>query len=614
LRLLLLSLTSSALLYLCFFPVAWGWLGWVALVPWLGLVRSEAWPRILYLIAFVSGLALYVPVLQWMRVADDRMYVTWILLAIICAAYFPLGLWMLRWLERRTTLPLVLMLPAVWTALEFLRAYFASGFPWYFLGHTQHGFSHLIQIADVTGAYGITFLVAAVNAVLFEALWQKGWFRAWYGQRATMPRCSRPGLLAQGLVLLLVLLGVLGYGTWRLSQDTMTPGPRVALIQGNVPQQIRNEGSGLPGDQQLKALRRIASHYVGLANLAMAYGPDLIAWPETSFPGNWRQLAAGHTRQNIPPDWKDAEDEAEEGAETIARKWPTTSLLGLDASILEADNKPRRYNSALLIGPRGRVEGRYDKIHRVPFGEYVPLREWIPAMNRLAPYDYEYEVAPGTSYPRLPLDERSSRHASVAHRYTFGATICFEDTDPSVGRPYGGSDGLAPVDFLVNISNEGWFDGTAEHDEHLAICRFRAVEVRRGVARSVNMGISAVIDSNGRVLQPYRIPQPETLGLFATAPAAGPVAGLPWLSLYLHHTGVQVWNVPGDKASWRELPVAQWADYKKVHGVLLATVPIDNRASVYARWGDWLPWSCWGLLLVAGLWTFVRPSGRTGVE
>ena len=86
------------------------------------------------------------------------------------------------------------------------------------------------------------------------------------------------------------------------------------------------------------------------------------------------------------------------------------------------------------------------------------------------------------------------------HAYSFGVAICYEDTDPDRTRPYGGGDGGPPADFLLNISNDGWFDGTSEHDEHLAICRFRAVECRRSVGRAVNMGISAVIDGNGRVL------------------------------------------------------------------------------------------------------------------
>src|SRR5262249_15928516 len=115
-----------------------------------------------------------------------------------------------------------------------------------------------------------------------------------------------------------------------------------------------------------------------------------------------------------------------------------------------------------------------------------------------------------------------------------------------------------------------------EHEQHLALCRFRAIECRRSIARAVNMGVSAVIDGNGRVLRP----QSEQLR-----------SHLP--------SGTQIWRIPTEKSDWSELPAREWGQYKAVAGVLVATVPIDSRVSLYARWGDWLPWTCWGLLGLA---------------
>ena len=595
---LLLALTTAPLLYLSYFPVACGWLGWVALVPWLGLVRSPARPRWLYLLAWTSGLLFFYPALQWMRVADPRMYASWILVSLYCACYVPLALYLLRWLDQRTPLPLTLTLPVVWTALEFLRAHLMSGFPWYFLAHTQHTFLPLIQVADITGAYGVTFLVAAANALLFEMLWQRDAFRRWYGPRLP-PRQSRVALLAQGLGLLMVFCGVLAYGAWRLSQDTQTPGPRVALLQSNMPQKVRNESTAPPGPDQKSSAENAKMHYIRLCDLAQVFRPDLIVWPETSFPRDWWQLSADYKGQDMPVDWPDRLDSIALDCKAMNRRWPTPMLLGLNANVLQANNKESRYNSALLLGRNiGQIEGRYDKIHRVPFGEYVPLRDWIPFMNKLAPYDYDYEVTAGTEHPRLPLVSQDGR------RYHFGATICYEDTDPVVGRPYGRAAGPTAVDFVVNISNDGWFDGTEEHEQHLAICRFRAVECRRAVARSVNLGVSAVVDSNGRVLRPQRLPEPDWLGLLATAPAGGGIAGLPWEKLLDYQVERQVWEIPPHAD---ELPVGQWHQYKKVAGVLLASIPIDHRTSVYARAGDWLPWSCWGLLGLAAAWTRLCP-------
>ncbi|HVS38288.1 MAG TPA: hypothetical protein VMS17_22210, partial [Gemmataceae bacterium] len=235
--LLLAVLTTAGLLWLSYFPVNCGWLAWFALVPFLALVRSTARPLWVYVSAWLGGLAFYFPALQWMRVADPRMYFTWIGLAIYCSIYFPAALRIIRFLDRRTRLPLALTLPVVWTALEYFRSWFGTGFSWYLVGHTQHDFLPVIQIADLAGAYGVSFLVVAVNAVLFEALYRWPWFRTTFaGPDAAAP--ARPiGLAIQVSAVAAALAAAISYGEWRLSQDAFTPGPRVALVQGNVPQQ-----------------------------------------------------------------------------------------------------------------------------------------------------------------------------------------------------------------------------------------------------------------------------------------------------------------------------------------------------------------------------------------
>ncbi len=145
-----------------------------------------------------------------------------------------------------------------------------------------------------------------------------------------------------------------------------------------------------------------------------------------------------------------------------------------------------------------------------------------------------------------------------------------------MARPYAGADGRPPADFLVNISNDGWFEGTSEHEEHLAICRFRALECRRAVVRSVNMGISALIDGSGRVLAPRKVAEEYV-------PSGVDDSKVP----------AAVWAVGPDSAT---LPSGRWGEFKSVPVVLVAAVPFDGRPSLYARLGDWLPWSCWLLL------------------
>jgi apolipoprotein N-acyltransferase len=186
-------------------------------------------------------------------------------------------------------------------------------------------------------------------------------------------------------------------------------------------------------------------------------------------------------------------------------------------------------------------------------------------MNAFAPYDFEYGVRAGEQWTRFPLGDLH-----------FSVVICYEDTDSEVTRQFVNTETGRPADFLVNISNDAWFDGTSEHEQHLAISRFRAVECRRSLARAVNMGISAVIDGDGRVLDA------ETL-----ATVEDPYMGT-----------IHIWS-GRPEAPGAELPVSRWAEFKKVPGVLVASIPLDRRTSLYVRWGDWLPWMCW--LLVGGL-------------
>jgi apolipoprotein N-acyltransferase len=564
------ALATAGLLWLCYFPVAWGALAWVALVPLLCLVRlPRSRRRFPHLAAFVGGLAFYLAAIQWIRVSDWRQYFTWVGLSLYCAAYFPLFLFLMRLLDRRTRLPLVLGVPAVWTALEFLRSTFGTGFSWYLLAHSQHDALALIQISDLTGAYGVSFLVAAVNALLFEVLYGRRGFREWLAGPDAPPRWGRLALLAQAVGVAGLLLATVGYGAWRLGYQTFGQGPRIALVQGNLDQRIRNDSA-----VEASAAVETLSHFTDLSDLAAWLRPELIVWPETSYPRYWIEVSSG---QPSP--------ESTELAQEAARRWHTPVLLGVNAEVHTGPKSRRLYNSAVLIREDGRAAGRYDKIHRVPFGEYVPLRDWLPWMEKLAPYDFEYSVSPGESFTRFELPSR------VAGRTcTFGALICYEDTDPEVSRPYGGGDSRPAADFVLNISNDGWFNGTSEHDQHLAVCRFRAVECRRCVARSVNMGISAVIDGNGRVLEPKRMKAPQ---------GARPL-------------DVRLWEataVPGAPG----LPVSQWGEFKKVPGVLLATIPLDDRVSLYARWGDWLPWACWGVLGLGLAWVLVRKGERGGV-
>lgn len=563
------GLAGASLLVVCYFPLAWGWLGWVAVTPLLCLVRSDTNGWRTYFYAWYAGLAFFWPALEWMRVADFRMYGTWAMLATYCALYFPAAICLIRRLDRTTSVPLVISVPIVWTGLEFIRSFLLTGFAWYYLGHTQHRFLPMIQIADLGGAYAVSFVMAMANAWLFELLYTRQWlaflFRfAEERVQPSRPECGR-WIAIQGLIAASLVVGTLFYGFRRLEQPEFAPGPTVALLQGNLDQRLRNMATG---ERNVLAIKQISQHFFTLCRSAAHQQPppDLVVWPETSFPFDWYEVSPHLPAPKIPADWVAKGERIQSLMQLLASDMKTHLVLGLNANVLDDAGEEVRYNSALLVTPERRWGPRYDKKHRVPFGEYVPE---LPFMEQFAPYDHPYSITPGASFTRFPLG-----------KYHFGVIICFEDTDPLLARHYGRADADGPaVDFLLNISNDGWFDGSSEHDEHLAICRFRAVECRRAIARAVNMGISAVIDSNGRVLPPR---SSTSYGDFWNWQAVG----------------------PEDQTS--DLATSRWSSFKKTAGILTATIPIDERTSLYAIFGDWLPLSCWAVILAGLAWPLLR--------
>ena len=543
-RVFLPAIASGLLLWAAFFPLDLGPLAFVALVPWLSLVRAPVSRKRRYFAAYLGGVAFFLPALQWLRVAHPMMHVSWLGLAITCPLFWLVALLLVRRLDR-LRVPLALAVPAAWVALEYARAHFPTGYPvlqqigmyqmiglgWYFLGYTQHEFLPLIQSADVGGVYAVSFIVAAANGLAADWLLRSNAVRSWLHWPDAPLAVSRRRLVST-LAVPLLFAAMLAYGFVRLDHPEFRPGPRVAAIQGSMPQSEKNvKGTNLGKMYGNLHLRAVAADPK----------PDLVVWPETCFPYDWFEIAPN----------TGAPAEAQKAAADCARefdslRWDAATLLGLNGLEYEG-GRVWKYNSALLVDREGHPRGRYDKMHLVPFGEYVPFRETLPWMKAFTPYKDDYSCRPGERWTRFPLA------AADGKRYTFGCLICYEDSDPYLARQY--VIGAEPVHFLVNISNDGWFDGTEEHEQHLAICRFRAIEARRSVVRAVNMGISAVIDPDGRVVA-----------------------------------------MPGET----------WPASKKVEGVVAAAVPLDTRGSLYAAWGDWVPLLGGTLALIGCVLSFRR--------
>ncbi|MGQ0633319.1 MAG: apolipoprotein N-acyltransferase [Planctomycetaceae bacterium] len=551
--------STAMLMWGAFTPLDFGALGWVCVIPLMTLARVARPPHKMYVAAFLGGMLFWLLALQWMPLAHNAMYAAWVLLAIYEGLYFPLCLALTRVAVWRYSVPLTLAAPIVWTGLELLRGHLMTGFCWYYLGHTQHRWIELIQMADTVGTYGVSFLVALVaacGAELIPAAWlvRLGLLPAGAGEGGVRTP-SLAGSIVRLVACLVIFAACLGYGHWRRAGQPFAAGPRVALVQTNVTSDVKHD----PHDWG-----RIQKQLEKLTSLAVKEQPDLIVWPETMF--RWPLVETP----------KDVSDEALQEAHpglpiaalrgmrvrhklaTLGEMAGAGLVVGLEALDLDLAEK-RSYNSAVLVKPDGTLAGRYDKLHRVPFGEFVPFAHTFPWLKQVMPY------APD-------LDAGAAAAVFRYQGFRFSPIICFEDTVPHLVRNIinvtsdPAATGPRRIDFLVNLTNDGWFHGSSELDQHLITAAFRCVEFRTPMVRAVNTGISAIIDGDGVVR--------------------------------------------------RKAEGLQSRRAKQEEAVLVDTVPLDGRTSLYLKQGDLFAGSCLAVcsfLFLTGLAGQVgrRPAATT---
>ncbi|HID23948.1 MAG TPA: apolipoprotein N-acyltransferase, partial [Planctomycetaceae bacterium] len=272
---------TALLLWCSFTPCDWGPLGWVALAPLLLVVRIRRPTRRMYLAVSVCSIIGTLATLQWMRLGDPAMYAAWIALSVYVGLYLPVFVALCRVALHRLGLPLSLAVPLVWVGLEYARAHLLTGFSWYYLGHTQYRWIELIQIADLVGAYGVSFLLAAVSASV-AGLAPPAVFR----ELRLLPPCEkgdgdssdaiapfrRPTV--QVVVSVTLVGAALLYGTARRSGAAFKEGPRIALIQGNFTTSMKHDPD--------EAGRMFRVHQA-LTGMAVKHQPDIVVWPETMF-------------------------------------------------------------------------------------------------------------------------------------------------------------------------------------------------------------------------------------------------------------------------------------------------------------------------------------------
>jgi len=529
---LLLMLVALVFKSVIFAPINWWPFAFVCLVPWLIVIgATHRAPRV-YFHSYLFGLAFFLINMSWLYHATGVGYAA---LAIYQAAYFPFVACVLRHVIRRRRWPLALTLPAVWTASELLRAVVMSGFPWFFLSHGVHRVLTLIQISDLAGAYGVSFVIAAVNGALVDAVF------AWTAKRANAtPRSALIRAGVGGAFAAVVLLSTIVYGMVQLRGNTIVPGPKIAVLQGDWLVSVTGEEA----DDNVKR-----ATYFSMLEAAASANPDLFLLPETPW-FSYLNAESRHLRPRFREDFAYFQEQAIEN-----KSYVVTGTASLEQTPYDLLVTSRQYNSAMVFKPDGSEPDRYDKVHLVPFGEAVPFRfgrfRWLYLwLNSLMPFtgpegQREYSLFAGKGFHTFTMMPKSQADRS----YRFGIPICYEDVMPYVSREFvSGGSNVKRADLLLNISNDGWYKRGHQQPQHLAICVYRAVENRVGIARAVNTGVSGFIEPDGRI----------------------------------HDL------VMGDSQH-------RWPNQA---GYAVATVGIDSRYSFYSRYGDWFAWSCAAAWLV----------------
>lgn len=533
---LLCFMLTMSLLACAFPPIAFWPAAYFAIVP-LGVVavRSRHRWRLLWT-GYIASVFFWLLMIHWLSMVTVPGY---IVLCLILPFYFAIVAPLVRLISTALRLPMAVALPLVWVSLEFLRSISpAGGFSWFFLGHSQapylpgQGAGRMIQIADLFGELGVSFVVAMASGLLTDMLVFGLYGPAAKGRRRRM----RPGArVALGLTSTVLTFAFL-YGQHRLSEYSQVTeaGLVVAVVQTNVPQDNKNRPN-LKTDQnmwdQLEQLTREAS--------TLQPRPTVIVWPETTVPGPmdlwdatdlrrrqlfWEKarpqelLASEHAAlyEQIAADlgieleqypaymaqWLDFKASRRRAVLELAQDVQADLVVGCSTSVPQGSGKPdARYNSAYLCPAEdGFPSQRYDKVHRVPFGEYLPWVESVPALRDwfiryFTPYDHDYSLSAGRDLAVFPIEFEGQTVRCVT-------PICFEDAVSSLcQRMAYDASGSKRADLFINITNDGWYPGTPQGFQHFQIAVLRCVENRVPMVRSVNTGVSGAITSNGQVVQ-----------------------------------------------------------------------------------------------------------------
>ncbi len=478
-----LLLLSVALLTVAFAPVSQFYFAWIGLVPWLLVVHGTRSNRSAFFWGWIGGTFFFIANMWWMAFVTVPGMIA---LMALLGLYWGVAGTIIRAANvlRTGWRPLLqcFLLAAIWVAAaEWFRGIWPwHGLPWLYLGHTQSPLLWVCQIADITGVAGISFVLVLIN----------GWITLWIlnGRKIA-------GLVPSGLTIVAITAAVIGYGLFRFQTEKFIAGPKVLVVQPNYPQDNSGQKGATP--QEMMAFHLSETREALLANKNV----DLVVWSETMLPPmNARQQFVGSYI-----------DQANQQVMSLAFEFHVGILSGGEyGDDFQRDEdgyiRPNlRRNVTYFYERSGMLSDlRYDKIHLVPFGEFVPFKEGFPALNhlmiRLGPPDMKYySLEPGDE-DHLTVFDLAQTDPDAAP-WTIVTPICFEDIDATLCAQMCRPDPTTPdrkrAQILVNLTNDGWFAAN-ENSQHLQAGIFRSIENRVPTARAVNTGISGFIDPLGR--------------------------------------------------------------------------------------------------------------------
>ncbi|PYR73702.1 MAG: apolipoprotein N-acyltransferase [Acidobacteria bacterium] len=456
-----LALVSGALLALSFPRYGHPAFAWIALVPLLIALATKRQPPLrAFLLGLTSGFIYFTGTLYWtgtvIRTFGGIPLPAAILGVILLALYqglFPaLFALIVSRLIARGGLAALVLADAAWVATEFFRGVVFGGFPWVLLGDSQVTVLPVAQIASVFGVYGVSFLVAFINAAIAYAMLTAG---------------RRRAVAIGSAAIVLVAIGA--WGTARIADGSLTRmgSPiRVGLIQANIPQQDKWKAG---------EARRIFTTYISMTRDAVTRGAEYVIWPESAMPFMFEQDRVG-----------------QEALRALARELRVPILFGSDQEVTQPE--PALYNAAFLVTPDGKTAAVYRKIHLVPWGEFIPMKRLLFFVSPLV--DSFTDFSPGTEMVLLPVNSHLTSTA-----------ICYEVVYPSLIRQAV----QAGSELLTTITNDAWYGHSSAPYQHFALASMRAIEQGRYLARAANTGVSGVVDPYGRIVRQSGIFEQDAL-------------------------------------------------------------------------------------------------------